>query len=108
MRKEKLLWKKQDAIDKMVWYAKMIMTDEDLKKFYIHQLEAICEIMQRAEDNRENRSPFYTLSACEVIQKSSGKIAYFEDSGEIYEETEEEVMEGAAAPVYADWKRKNG
>lgn len=108
MRKEKLLEKKQDAIEKMVWYAKMIMTDEELKKFSIPQLETICKIMQRAEDNRESRDPFYSLSACEVIQKESGKIAYFENSGEVREETEEEVMEGAARPVYEDYKRKRG
>lgn len=108
MKKEKLLEKKQDAIEKMVWYAKMVMTDEDLKKFSIPQLEAICEIMQRAEWNRENRNPFYTLSACEVIQKESGKIAYFENSGEIHEETESEVLEGAAKPAYEEYKRKRG
>ena len=108
MRKEKLLEKKQNAIENMVWYAKMIMTDEDLKKFSISQFEAICEIMKRAEENRESRSPFYSLSACEVIQKRTGKIAYFENSGEIREETEEEIMRGASAPIYKDYKRKNG
>ena len=108
MRKEKLLEKKQDAIGEMVWYAKMVMTDEDLKKFSIPQLEVICEIMQRAEENRESRSPFYSLSACEVIQKESGKIAYFENSGEIREETEEEVLNGAARPIYEAYKRENG
>lgn len=108
MRKEKLLEKKQDTIEKMVWYAKMIMTDEDLKKFSIPQLEVICEIMQRAEENRESRSPFYSLSACEVIQKESGKIAYFENSGEIHEETENEVLSGAARPTYEEYKRKRG
>lgn len=108
MRKEKLLEKKQESIEKMVWYAKMVMTDEDLKKFSIPQIEAICEIMQRAEENRESRNPFYSLSACEVIQKESGKIAYFENSGKIREETESEVMEGAARPVYEEYKRKRG
>lgn len=108
MKKEKLLEKKQDAIEKMVWYAKMIMTDEDLKKFSIPQLKAICDIMQRAEENRESRSPFYTLSACEVIQKESGKIAYFENSGKIREETEQEVLSGAARPIYEEYKRKRG
>ena len=108
MKKEKLLEKKQDSIEKMVWYAKMIMTDEDLKKFSIPQLKVICDIMQRAEENRESRSPFYTLSACEVIQKESGKIAYFENSGEIREETEREVLKGAAKPMYEEYKRKRG
>ena len=107
MKKEKLLEKKQDSIEKMVWYAKMIMTDEDLKKFSIPQLETICEIMWRAEENRENRNPFYTLSACEVIQKESGRIAYFEND-KIREETEEEVMIGASKPIYEEYKRKRG
>lgn len=108
MRKEKLLEKKQDAIENMVWYAKMIMTDDDLKKFSLSQLEAICRIMQAAEENRESRSPFYSLSACEVIQKESGKIAYFENSGEIREESEEEVLNGASRPLYKEYKRKRG
>lgn len=108
MKKEKLLEKKQDSIEKMVWYAKTIMTDEDLKKFSIPQLKAICDIMRRAEKNRESISPFYSLSACEVIQKESGKIAYFENSGEIHEETEEEVLNGAARPMYEEYKRKRG
>ena len=106
MRKEKLLEKKQDAIKKMVWYAKGVMTDEDLKKFSISQLETICDIMNRAEKNRESRSPFYTLSACEIVQKESGKIAYFENSGEIREETEEEVLHGASRSIYLDYKQK--
>lgn len=106
MRKEKLLEKKHDAIKKMVWYAKSVMTDEDLKEFSISQLETICDIMNRAEKNRESRSPFYTLSACEIVQKESGKIAYFENSGEIREETEEEVLHGAARQIYLDYKQK--
>lgn len=106
MLKEKLLQKKQDAIDKMVWYAKMVMTDEDIKKFSTKQLELMCDIMQRAEENREKRDPFYTLSACEVLQKSSGKIAYFENSGEIHEETEEEVLQGASVEIYKDYINK--
>ena len=106
MLKEKLLQKKQDAIDKMVWYAKMVLTDEDIKKFSTKQLELMCDIMQRAEENREKRDPFYTLSACEVLQKSSGKIAYFENSGEIHEETEEEVLQGASVEIYKDYINK--
>ena len=61
MRKEKLLEKKQDAVEDMVWYAKMIMTDEDIKKFSIPQLKAICEIMQRAEKNREKQRKKRTI-----------------------------------------------
>ena len=106
MLKEKLFQKKQDTIDNMVWYAKMVMTDEDIKKFSIQQLELMCDIMKRAEENREKRDPFYTLSACEVLQKSSGKVAYFENSGEIHEETEEEVLQGAAVEIYKDYMNK--
>lgn len=39
MRKEKLLEKKQDAVEDMVWYAKMIMTDEDIKNFQFRSLK---------------------------------------------------------------------
>lgn len=106
MRKEELLYKKNDAIDKMVWYARVVMTDEDLKKFSIPQLQAMCEIMEKAEREREKHDPFYTLSACEVVQKSSGRIAYFEDEGEIHEETEKECLEGAARTIYLDYKSK--
>lgn len=108
MRKEKLLEKKQKVLENMLWYGRHVMTEDDLKNFSIHQLELMCDIMNRAEDYRESCEPFYSLSACEVIHKKSGKIAYFEDSGLIREEMEEEVMQGAARPIYEDYKRKRG
>ena len=107
MKKEELLWKKQDTIEKMIWYARMAITDEELKKFSIPQLELLCDIMQRAEENRESKDPFYALSACEVLQKRTGRIAYFEDKGEIREETEEEVMQGASRAIYENYKRSS-
>lgn len=106
MRKEVLLSKKQDAIGNAPWYAKLILQDEDLKKFSISQLNALCDIMQRAEKERESRSPFFTLSANEVLRKETGKIAYFYDDGRVCEETEEEVLRGAAGPIYKDYRRR--
>lgn len=71
---------------------KNVLTDEDLKAFSIPQLEKMIDLMERAEKFRESCSPFYTLSATEVVQKSTGKIAYFENSGEVREETAEEYL----------------
>lgn len=39
MRKEKLLEKKQAAIQEAPWYVKMIMDDSDLKQFSVAQIE---------------------------------------------------------------------
>lgn len=105
MKKEKLLEKKQEVRKKMVWHLRDVMTDDDLRCFSISQLNKICEIFQRAEDFQEEHSPFFTLSATEVLQKSSGRIAYFYDDA-IQEETEEECLRGASRPIYLDYKRK--
>ena len=92
MRKEELLFKKSEAVKNIQWYVKNVLTDEDLKTFSIPQLEKMIDLMERAEKFRESCSPFYTLSATEVVQKSTGKIAYFENSGEVREETAEEYL----------------
>lgn len=92
MRKEELLFKKSEAVKNIQWYVKNVLTDEDLKAFSIPQLEKMIDLMERAEKFRESCSPFYTLSATEVVQKSTGKIAFFENSGEVREETAEEYL----------------
>ena len=92
MRKEELLFKKSEAVKNIQWYVKNVLTDEDLKAFSIPQLEKMMELMDRAEKFRESCAAFYTLSANEVTQKSTGKIAYFENSGEVREETAEEYL----------------
>lgn len=106
MRKEKLIEKKKDATKNTVWYFERIMTEEDLKAFSIPQLERICELMEKAEEYRENHSPFYILSATEVIQKSSGKIASFEEDGTIREESREECRSGAAVSSLENYEKR--
>lgn len=94
MRKEELLFKKSEAVKNIQWYVKNVLTDEDLKAFSIPQLKKMIELMDRAENFRESCEPFCTLSAIEVVQKSTEKIALFENSGEVREETAEEYLDG--------------
>lgn len=103
MRKEELLFKKSEAVKNVQWYVKNVLTDEDLKAFSIPQLEKMAELMERAEKFRESCAAFYALSATEVVQKSTGKIALFENSGEVREETVKECMEGAARQGYINY-----
>jgi hypothetical protein len=92
MRKEELLFKKSETAKNIQWYVLNVLTDEDLKAFSIPQLKKMINLMERAEKFRESCEPFCTLSATEVVQKSTGKIAYFENSGEVREETAEEYL----------------
>lgn len=108
MRKEELLFKKSEAVKNIQWYVKNVLTDEDLKAFSIPQLEKMIDLMERAEKFRESCEAFYTLSATEVVQKSTGKIAYFENSGEVREETSKECLEGAARLIYTDYLNNIG
>lgn len=106
MRKERLIEKKKNAVKNMTWYFNRIMTEEDLKAFSVPQLERICELMEKAEEYREKHSPFYILSATEVIQKYSGKIASFEEDGTIREESREECRAGASAPILEAYEKR--
>lgn len=103
MRKEDLLFKKAKTVEDIQWYVKNVLTEEDLKSFSIPQLKKMIELMERAEKFRESCEAFCTLSATEVVQKNTGKIAYFENSGEIREETVEECMKGAARQGYINY-----
>lgn len=94
MRKEELLLKKSEAVKDIQWYVKNVLTDDDLKAFSIPQLKKMIELIDRAENFRESCEPFCTLSAIEVVQKSTGKIALFANSGEVREETAEEYLDG--------------
>lgn len=105
MRKEKLLEKKQEIMNSAVWYLSHIMTEDEIKLFSCSQLEKLIEITHRAEKERENCSPFYVLSAIEVLEKKTGRIAMFEEEC-IREESEEECLSGAAAPVLKNIKNK--
>lgn len=106
MRKEKLVEMKEETVKNMMWYLKSVMTEDDLKAFSIPQLERICSMMERAENLRESCDPFYGLSATEVIQKSSGKIAFFEEDGTIREESREECRTGAAVSILNAYEKK--
>lgn len=105
MRKELLIEKKRKIVDKATWNMREILTDEDLRKFSREQLEAIIDIFGRAESLRESLSAFHALSATEVIQKETGRIAYFEDSC-VREESREECMLGASGPALEMWERE--
>lgn len=94
MRKEELLSKKSEAVKDIQWYVKNVLTDEDLKAFSIPQLKKMIELIDRAENFRKSCEPFCTLSAIEVVQKNTGKIALFANSGEVREETAEEYLDG--------------
>lgn len=107
MRKEDLLNKKNETAENLQWYVRDVITDEDLKCFSIPQLERLINLVERAETFREKRASFCALSENEVIQKSTGKIAYFENSGEIREETPEECMQGAARQEYINYLNGN-
>ena len=107
MGKEKLLEKKQGIMESAVWYLSRIMTEDEIKMFSRQQLEKLVEITSRAEEKRESCSPFFSLSATEVLQKETGRIAIFEPNC-IREESEEECFSGASASVFTAYKRKNG
>ena len=106
MRKEKLVEMKESTVKNLTWYLKSVMTEDDLKAFSIPQLERICSMMERAEILRESCDPFYRLSATEVIQKSSGKIAFFEEDGTIREESRAECRTGAAVSILNAYEKK--
>lgn len=105
MRKEKLVEMKESTVKNLTWYLKSVMTEDDLKAFSIPQLEIICGMMERAEELRERCDPFYGLSATEVIQKETGRIAFFEDS-EIREESYDECRSGAAKQALDEYMKK--
>lgn len=105
MRKELLLQKKRGIIKNLKWCAETIITDDILNQFSIPQLHTLCKVLELTENYKESKEAFYALSACEVLQKSTGKIAYFDNSG-IREETEEEVLSGAASQIFKSYKQK--
>lgn len=98
MKKEQLLRLKQNERDNMVWYLKDVFSDDDLRKFSLSQLKVLVELSIRAETFREKTSPFFTLSATEVLQKESGRIAEFGDN--ITEISGEEIMRSASSEIY--------
>lgn len=105
MRKEVLLHKKKAIVGKMVWYVRNTLTEEDIKKFSISQLELLLKITSEAEAKREKAAPFCVLSATEVLQKETGRIAWFNKN--IEEETHDECMRGASGSMLANYLRNN-
>ena len=107
MKKERLLRIKENSIKgNTPWYVKM--SDEEIGSFSVAQLELLCEIAKRSEEFRESCDPFYTLSATEVLQKSSNRIAEFTDVGKINEVSRDNVLSGAAKYVFKNYLDKTG
>lgn len=103
MKKEKLLQIKRDVVAEKTAYKSapfLRIEGSELRQFSIAQLETMCEIINRTLDKANDCNPFVSLSATEVMQKSSGKIASFEEDGSIREELGEEVMRGASSEIY--------
>lgn len=105
MRKEKLIEKKRDIANNAIWYLREVISDDDLRKFSRDQLQTMSDIFARAEALRESKSAFYVLSATEVVQKETGRIAFFEDCG-IREESKDECLLGASGPAFEKWERE--
>ena len=105
MRKEILIEKKKKIAETALWQLRNVITEDELREFSQNQLKIMVSLFEKAEIYRENKSPFYTLSATEVIQKESGKIAFF-DSETIREESREECLSGASGPAYEQWERE--
>lgn len=108
MKKEKLMKTKKETAKMNLDYTCLtsILDTEILKNFSISQIKIVCELMKSAQSVTESRNPFVVLSATEVLQKSSGKIAEFTESGEIKEEYEKEILQGAAREIYKNWKNR--
>ena len=106
MRKEVLLKKKEDLVKKMTWYFRDSFDQEDIKSFSIAQLETLLKIAEKAESTREKAETFHGISANEVIHCGTGKIIYVSDNGEVSEESENEVMEGASCNIYRNYKER--
>lgn len=107
MRKEVLLRKKEELVKKMPWDIREAFEEEDIKAFSLSQLETIIKISQIAEEERMKHQTFHSLSVNEVVHCGTGKIIYVDDNGEISEESEEEVMKGAACNIYKKYKKRS-
>lgn len=108
MRKEMLIEKKREIVKDMIWQLRDTITDDDLRMFSRDQLTTIAEIFKKADQLRDSKNPFFTLSATEVMQKESGKIALFDECGFVREESHEECKTGASAPILEKWEREKG
>ena len=99
MRKETLLAAKRAAIDKAPWYVRYEFSDDVLRTLSLKQLETLVRALNAGEKRRENSAPFVALSANEVLQKETRRIAYMSVDG-VDEETYEECRQGAARMTF--------
>lgn len=102
MRKERLMKIKQSISDRKLMYSQShgMLSSELLTKFSATQIDIVCDVLLMLEKKISDNSPFVTLSNNEVAQKSTGRIAEFTESGEIREESVEEILSGAARGIY--------
>ena len=70
MRKEKLLAVKRGKADKLPWYAKL--TDAEIATFSPRQIDALQDILARAEKYREGCAVWYGLDVHRAIRKPTG------------------------------------
>ena len=105
MKKEILLSKKKDIVSSYPWEFREAFSEEAIRRFSREQLILLAEIFSRSRDISNRSNPFYSLSATEVLQKSTGKIAFF-DIDAIREETHKECMNGPSALILADYCKK--
>ena len=108
MRKEKLLEMKVNVSQDMPWFLKNVICEDELRAFSVNQLEILKNIFERAEIYRENHSPFFVLSATEILQKSTGSIACFDGFGNVCNESEDDIMSGASANIYKGYLTAEG
>ncbi len=104
MRKEKLMDLKRDKARSMLTYsvARTLNIENNpdlLSKFSINQIEIICKLLLNLDKIIEDNSPFVGLSATEVAEKRTGKIAEFTKNG-VREESVDEILLGASALIY--------
>ncbi len=109
MRKEKLMDLKRDKARSMLSYSEARMLDIEnnpdlLSKFSINQIEIICKLLLNLDKIIKDNSPFVELSATEVFEKSTGKIAEITEDG-VREESEDDVLLGASALIYKKAKK---
>jgi hypothetical protein len=106
MRKEELLYKKQRAINNMEWYIREQFSDEILKTFSLKQLEILVNISSKANEYREKREQFHSLSCNDVVHCPTGTLIYVDDDGNVKKETEEDILNSASCEIYKHWKEK--
>lgn len=107
MRKEELLKKKKDIVNHGNWQLRTVLSENDLKMFSINQLEKINQIMNLIDELNFRNESFHSLSVNDVIHVATGKIISIDDNThEIYECSENEILDSACSQLYKNWKNK--